>query len=214
MHDAPEVTSAGSNGAIVFDDDISTTNTARRAPATMLSAAGTKRPSSLITDDHSDSAMPPLTKKTKTLRPVALRADVKISSPPTLSDFQEPKVRALLLLAIREYEILICTKNAFPSLAVRTQWAEQCWTNAQREGDKPDDKNGTDDDIGFYAFTNRVLRLVCFSFHNTGFTSLTYTRLRDVALEFAVKLLKKSDLRLKVFSAFVKVVRLLTSDTI
>ncbi|KAF8159954.1 hypothetical protein B0H34DRAFT_705535 [Crassisporium funariophilum] len=112
-----------------------------------------KRPRSL---SSTDTETPPHLKKSKPqLLKVALRPGLVLTKPPTLTDFSDATVQALLLRAIREYEVLICSKGAFPSLAIRVQWAQTCWVNAQNDADKDEEKSAPR-----YDFTDRMLRLV------------------------------------------------------
>ncbi|KAF8057385.1 hypothetical protein FPV67DRAFT_1723987 [Lyophyllum atratum] len=103
---------------------------------------------------------PPQAKKSKVpLREVTLRPGLNLTQAPTLADFSNPKVQALLLRAIREYEILVCTRGAFPPLSLRVQWAEACFSNAQQDAEGNDDSLGKEESSRF-EFTDRMLRLI------------------------------------------------------
>ncbi|KAF8157856.1 hypothetical protein B0H34DRAFT_432557 [Crassisporium funariophilum] len=110
-----------------------------------------KRPHSL----SSDTPQQPRPKKAKTLERVVLRAGLDLKKPPTLSDFTDVNVQALLLRAMHEYEAVVCTKGAFPGLSLRVQWAGTCWVNAQNDASGDDDGS-----TPRYEFTDRMLRLM------------------------------------------------------
>ncbi|KAF8054073.1 hypothetical protein FPV67DRAFT_1683440 [Lyophyllum atratum] len=103
---------------------------------------------------------PPQAKKSKVpLREVTLRPGLNLTQAPTLADFNDPKVQALLLRAIRDYEILVCTRGAFPPLSLRVQWAEACFSNAQKDAEGDNDSLGNIESSRF-EFTDRMLRLI------------------------------------------------------
>ncbi|KAG5634824.1 hypothetical protein H0H81_000606 [Sphagnurus paluster] len=89
--------------------------------------------------------------------PIVLAHGTDLKKQPTLDDFADVKVQALLLRAAHEYEALICTHDVFPKLATRVQWAQGCFDNTQKDAD-------ADADGLRYEFTDQMLRLVCLLF--------------------------------------------------
>ena len=76
-----------------------------------------------ITSEESSSA-----KKLKTLE---LRKDLDLKLRPRLEDFDaDPLQKAVLLRSMEEYEVLICTTNAFPDDGLKTKWVMTVWANA------------------------------------------------------------------------------------
>ncbi|KAG6807732.1 hypothetical protein H0H92_006578 [Tricholoma furcatifolium] len=106
--------------------------------------------------DRDPSATPTSTETHRTRFVIELVPSLKESAPPTLADFADPIVRALLLTAMHEYEALVLSKSAFPSLATQALMATQCWNNSQtNRNSKVGDENATS-----FELTDRMLCLI------------------------------------------------------
>ena len=59
-----------------------------------------------------------------------LHQDLNPKLQPKTSDFEDPQAQAVLLRSMAEYEVLICTVNAFPDEGLKAKWIMTVWANA------------------------------------------------------------------------------------
>jgi hypothetical protein len=120
--------------------------------------AGDALPSSSLFDGRSErSSLPPppaQVVQNKAFLPTAeLLEGIMPSSRPKASDYVDV-VNATLVRTMFDYEGLVSTHDAFPSPALRRQWALRCWKKASKDADE------------FYDLSDRMASLVsCFSVH-------------------------------------------------
>ena len=88
---------------------------------------------------------------TKKLKTLELHKDLDLKLWPRLEDFDaDPLQKAILLQLMEEYEVLICTTNAFPNNGLKTKWVITVWANAHAHVDASEK----------FELTDRAARLV------------------------------------------------------
>jgi hypothetical protein len=130
-----------------------------------------------VTSSHFDSqsqrSLPPPSTQVRrqgSFPAAELLDGVVISDRPKASDSIDV-VNAILVRAMFDFESLVSTHDAFPSPALRREWALRCWKMASRDADE------------FYDLSDRMCSLVSFLLCPSCCApiKLSYNRSRSVA---------------------------------